>query len=99
MSYVPGASIDKYLGNINFFFIRETTSIREEGGLSGFLHSFVTEVLAIVRAHVSALGGNALVAFFLTELFLHHNFHKNQGQCLINVGGDVVSVTYHKGDT
>ncbi|XP_056645084.1 C2 domain-containing protein 5 isoform X1 [Diorhabda sublineata] len=99
LSYVPGASIDKYLGNINFFFIRETTSIREEGGLSGFLHSFVTEVLAIVRAHVSALGGNALVAFFLTELFLHHNFHKNQGQCLINVGGDVVSVTYQKGDS
>ncbi|CAH1153263.1 unnamed protein product [Phaedon cochleariae] len=99
LSYVPGASIDKYLGNFNFFFIRETTSIREEGGLSGFLHSFVTEVLAIVRAHVAALGGNALVAFFLTELFLHHNFHKNQGQCLINVGGDVVSVTYLKEDS
>ncbi|CAG9855251.1 unnamed protein product [Phyllotreta striolata] len=99
LSYVPGASVDKYLGNINFFFIRETTSIREEGGLSGFLHSFVTEVLAIVRAHVSALGGNALIAFFLTELFLHHNFHKNQGQCLINVGGDVVSVTYFNGET
>ncbi|XP_050497195.1 C2 domain-containing protein 5 isoform X2 [Diabrotica virgifera virgifera] len=99
LSYVPGASVDKYLGNINFFFIRETTSIREEGGLSGFLHSFVTEVLAIVRAHVTALGGNALVAFFLTELFLNHNFHKNQGQCLINVGGDVVSVTSYKEDT
>uniref|UniRef100_A0A6P7GC02 C2 domain-containing protein 5 n=1 Tax=Diabrotica virgifera virgifera TaxID=50390 RepID=A0A6P7GC02_DIAVI len=70
-----------------------------EGGLSGFLHSFVTEVLAIVRAHVTALGGNALVAFFLTELFLNHNFHKNQGQCLINVGGDVVSVTSYKEDT
>ncbi|KAG5865038.1 hypothetical protein JTB14_023850 [Gonioctena quinquepunctata] len=78
LSYVPGASIDKYLGNLNFFFIRETTSIREEGGLT--------------------LGGNALVAFFLTEVFLNHNFHKNQGQCLINVGGDIVSVTYFKED-
>nr|XP_023029315.1 C2 domain-containing protein 5 isoform X2 [Leptinotarsa decemlineata] len=78
LSYVPGATIDNYLGNLNFFFIRETTSIREEGGLSGFLHSFVTEVLAIVRAHVAALGGNALVAFFLTEITLNHNFHKNQ---------------------
>ncbi|ENN76819.1 hypothetical protein YQE_06660, partial [Dendroctonus ponderosae] len=96
LSYVPGGNIEQYLGNINFFFIRETTSIREEGGLSGFIHSFVTEVLAIVRSHATALGGNALVAFFMTECVLNHNLHKNQGQCLINVGGDVVAVAYFK---
>ena len=111
----------------------------QEGGLSGFMQSFVTEVLAIVRAHVSALGGNAMVSYFMTECVLLHNPHKNQvrpwcvhsrsralyyaalpfsashwpfcpffmfvclcfllgrapppssqGQCLINVGGDVV---------
>lgn len=78
LSYVPGAKIEKYLGNLNFFFIRETTSIREEGGLSGFVHSFTTEVLAIVRAHVTALGGNAMVAYFMTECVLNHNLHKNQ---------------------
>nr|XP_015835897.1 PREDICTED: C2 domain-containing protein 5 isoform X1 [Tribolium castaneum] len=96
LSYVPGGKIEHYLGNLNFFFIRETTSIREEGGLSGFIHSFVTEVLAIVRAHVTALGGNAMVAYFMTECVLNHNLHKNQGQCLINVGGDVVFVSYFK---
>ncbi|XP_060536956.1 C2 domain-containing protein 5 isoform X2 [Cylas formicarius] len=96
LSYVPGGNIEQYLGNLNFFFIRETTSIREEGGSSGFIHSFITEVLAIVRSHVTALGGNALVAFFITECVLNHNLHKNQGQCLINVGGDVVSVSYYK---
>ncbi|XP_018573148.1 C2 domain-containing protein 5 isoform X2 [Anoplophora glabripennis] len=99
LSYVPGGVIERYLGNLNFFFIRETTSIREEGGLSGFIHSFVTEVLAIVRAHVTALGGNAMIAFFLTEIVLLHNLHKNQGQCLVNVGGDVVLVSYFKEDT
>lgn len=99
LSYVPGGNIEQYLGNLNFFFIRETTSIREEGGLSGFIHSFVTEVLAIVRSHVTALGGNALVAFFMTECVLNHNLHKNQGQCLINVGGDVVSVSYIKDES
>ncbi|XP_076262270.1 C2 domain-containing protein 5 isoform X2 [Rhynchophorus ferrugineus] len=99
LSYVPGANIEHYLGNLNFFFIRETTSIREEGGLSGFIHSFVTEVLAIVRSHVTALGGNALVAFFMTECVLNHSLHKNQGQCLINVGGDVVSVSYNNDHT
>ncbi|KAF5300394.1 hypothetical protein FQR65_LT01015 [Abscondita terminalis] len=95
LSYVPGGKIDRYLGNLNFFFIRETTSIREEGGLSGFIHTFVTEVLAIVRAHIAALGGNAMVGYYMTECIFSHSLHKNQGQCLINVGGDVVFVSYY----
>jgi uncharacterized protein YbjQ (UPF0145 family) len=98
LSYVPGGKIERYLGNLNFFFIRESTCIREGGGLSGFVHSFVTEVLAIVRAHVTALGGNAMVAYFMSECVLYHNPHKNQGQCLINVGGDVVFVSYYSED-
>ncbi|XP_046752356.1 uncharacterized protein LOC124415097 isoform X2 [Diprion similis] len=98
LSYMPGGRIERYLGNLNFFFIRESTAIREGGGLSGFVHSFVTEVLAIVRAHVTALGGNAMVAYFMTQLVLCHSPHKNQGQCLINVGGDVVSVSYFADD-
>ncbi|KAF5288351.1 hypothetical protein FQA39_LY15441 [Lamprigera yunnana] len=78
LSYVPGERIQRYLGNLNFFFIRETTSIREEGGLSGFIHTFVTEVLAIVRAHIAALGGNAMVGYYMTECVFSHSLHKNQ---------------------
>jgi len=48
------------------------------GGPTGFVHSFVMEVTAILRGHVSALGGNALVSYFMTELSLLHNPHKNQ---------------------
>lgn len=98
LSYLPGGRIERYLGNLNFFFIRESTSIRENGGLSGFTHSFIMEVLAIVRAHITALGGNAMVAFFMTKCVLLHSPHKNQGQCLVNVGGDVVSVSYFAND-
>lgn len=29
LSYLPGGKIERYLGNLNFFFIRESTSIRE----------------------------------------------------------------------
>jgi len=50
----------------------------QSGGLSGFVHSFMAEVLAIVRAHVTALGGNAMVAYFISENVLFHNAHKNQ---------------------
>ncbi|KAG7167122.1 C2 domain-containing protein 5-like [Homarus americanus] len=99
LSYIPGARIDCHLGNLNFFFIRESTSIKESGGLSGFMGSFVTEVLALVRAHVAALGGNAMIAYFMSECVLLHNPYKNQGQCLINVGGDVVQVQYTAGSS
>lgn len=44
LSFLPGGQVEKYLGNLNFFFIRESTSIRENGGISGFVHSFITEV-------------------------------------------------------
>lgn len=78
LTYIPGGRIDKYLGNLNFFFIRESTSIRENGGISGFVHSFITELLAVVRSHITALGGNAMVSFYMSELILVDNPHKNQ---------------------
>ncbi|KAL3061617.1 hypothetical protein OYC64_009718 [Pagothenia borchgrevinki] len=90
LSFLPGTRIIKYLGIINMFFIRETTSLREEGGVSGFLHSFIGEVFAMVRAHVAALGGNAVVSYSMKECMLMENPNKNQAQCLINVSGDAV---------
>uniref|UniRef100_A0AAY4BVC7 C2 domain-containing protein 5 n=1 Tax=Denticeps clupeoides TaxID=299321 RepID=A0AAY4BVC7_9TELE len=93
LSFIPGAKIVKYLGIINMFFIRETTSLREEGGVSGFLHAFIAEVFAMVRAHVAALGGNAVVSYSMKECVFMENPNKNQAQCLINVSGDAVIFT------
>ncbi|XP_063335829.1 C2 domain-containing protein 5 isoform X21 [Pelmatolapia mariae] len=90
LSFLSGTRIIKYLGIINMFFIRETTSLREEGGVSGFLHSFIAEVFAMVRAHVAALGGNAVVSYSMKECVFMENPNKNQAQCLINVSGDAV---------
>ena len=42
------------------------------------MHTFVAEVLSIVRANVSSLGGNALVAYKMTQCVLMSNPHKNQ---------------------
>merc|ERR1712020_488658 len=78
LSYVPGARIEKYLGNLNFFLIRETSSLREVGGISGFVHSFICESYSIVRSHVNALGGNAVVSYFMSEFVVMHSLHKNQ---------------------
>ncbi|XP_043980586.1 C2 domain-containing protein 5 isoform X10 [Gambusia affinis] len=90
LSFLPGTRIIKFLGIINMFFIRETTSLREEGGVSGFLHTFIAEVFAMVRAHVAALGGNAVVSYSMKDCVLMENPNKNQAQCLINVSGDAV---------
>ncbi|XP_041441721.1 C2 domain-containing protein 5 isoform X9 [Xenopus laevis] len=90
LSFIPGAKITKFLGIINMFFIRETTSLREEGGVSGFLHAFICEVFAMVRAHVAALGGNAVVSYIMKQCVFMENANKNQAQCLINVSGDAV---------
>uniref|UniRef100_A0A8C9VBQ3 C2 calcium dependent domain containing 5 n=1 Tax=Scleropages formosus TaxID=113540 RepID=A0A8C9VBQ3_SCLFO len=90
LSFIPNTRIIKYLGIINMFFIRETSSLREEGGVSGFLHGFITEVFAMVRAHVAALGGNAVLSYQMKECVFMENPNKNQAQCLINVSGDAV---------
>ncbi|KAB1254402.1 C2 domain-containing protein 5 [Camelus dromedarius] len=63
---------------------------REEGGVSGFLHAFIAEVFAMVRAHVAALGGNAVVSYIMKQCVFMENPNKNQAQCLINVSGDAV---------
>ncbi|CAH2095067.1 unnamed protein product [Euphydryas editha] len=91
---VHGARASRRVCALRLLFVRETTAVRELGGLSGFLHTFTCEVLAIVRAYAAALGGNALTSLYLAHLLLHHNAHKNQGQCLLSVGGDVVHITY-----
>lgn len=39
---------------------------------------FYFQLLAVVRANIAALGGNAMVSFYMTELILVDNQHKNQ---------------------
>ena len=92
--YLPGARIEHHLGNLNLFYIRETSGLREAGGLNSFVQRFLCEVLGILRAQVAALGGNAVTSYTLATCILTHSPHKNQAQCLVNVGGDVVNAVY-----
>uniref|UniRef100_A0A2A4IWK1 C2 domain-containing protein n=1 Tax=Heliothis virescens TaxID=7102 RepID=A0A2A4IWK1_HELVI len=94
LSAVSGGRVVRRLCALRLLFVRETTAVRELGGLSGFLHTFTCEVMAIVRAYTAALGGNALTSFYIRQLMLQDNAHKNQGQCLLSVGGDIVHITY-----
>lgn len=61
LSWVPSGKIEKYLGNLNFSFIRETQNVREHNGICGFVHSFITEVIY----NISQLGKVKLYQNFI----------------------------------
>ena len=42
------------------------------------MQSFICEIYSIVRSHVNALGGNAVVSYFMSEFVVMHSVHKNQ---------------------
>ncbi|KRY59219.1 C2 domain-containing protein 5 [Trichinella britovi] len=62
--------ITSYLGYYDFFFIRETTAVRDIGGLEAFVQIALAEILHVVQAHVTAFGGQGMVSFkfSVTEL-------------------------------
>lgn len=41
--------------------------VSQSGGVNTFVHALFTDFMAIVRAHTSALGGNAIVSYFMTR--------------------------------
>eukprot|EP00051_Salpingoeca_urceolata_P005699 m.76092 g.76092 ORF g.76092 m.76092 type:complete len:346 (+) comp14503_c0_seq3:2245-3282(+) len=93
MDSVPGAFVLRHLGTVTLHLIKETTSLRETGGIGPFVHLFLLEILALARAQVRARGGNALVSQRIRQFILLDNEHKNQGQCLILLSGDAVLVS------
>eukprot|EP00045_Choanoeca_perplexa_P013967 m.161060 g.161060 ORF g.161060 m.161060 type:complete len:1008 (+) comp16517_c0_seq2:108-3131(+) len=61
LNNVPGQQTERHLGAVILYFIKETMSLRDTGGIGRFTQHFIREVLAIARAEVVARGGNALV--------------------------------------
>jgi len=92
MSFISGASIIRFVGRVNVHFIKESFTIREQGGLGGFTHLFLNEANAIVRAHVASLGGNALISYRIDDCNIMENISKNQSYSLISISGDAVSI-------
>ena len=63
LEHIPGARVVRYLGRINIHLIRESNTVREGGGLGAFYLSFLHQALALSKAHVEGLGGNALLSY------------------------------------
>eukprot|EP01117_Protostelium_nocturnum_P002984 TRINITY_DN13914_c0_g1_i1.p1 TRINITY_DN13914_c0_g1~~TRINITY_DN13914_c0_g1_i1.p1 ORF type:complete len:944 (-),score=372.42 TRINITY_DN13914_c0_g1_i1:155-2986(-) len=92
MNFIPGAHIVKYFGRIHLHLIKESFTVKEQGGLGAFTHIFVNELHALARSHVAALGGNALLSFRIDECTIMENASKNQSYCLLSISGDAALV-------
>jgi len=97
MQFIPQATVEKYAGRINVHFVKESFSIREDGGMDIFTHTFLAEANSVVRAHVSSVGGNAVVSYKIDEFIMKSNSQKNEGYCIVSISGDVLLVTHQAG--
>ncbi|KRX62841.1 C2 domain-containing protein 5, partial [Trichinella sp. T9] len=77
--------ITSYLGYYDFFFIRETTAVRDIGGLEAFVQIALAEILHVVQAHVTAFGGQGMVSFKFSVTELSYGLSRNQVQFLIGI--------------
>ncbi|KAJ2999533.1 hypothetical protein HDV02_002680 [Globomyces sp. JEL0801] len=96
-STIPNTTFYRFLGRISLHFIKEASLVYDpylgSSGIGGFTHVFMMELLAVVKAHVTCLGGNGMVGFTIDQCQFTESL-KNQGYALISVSGDVVSVKY-----
>ena len=105
MANVPGHVTSGHIGILNMFIIRETTAVRGSDeeiaigepangtGCSWFVTRSLAETNALIRAHVMAIGGNALTSYRTSYCVLKESLTKNQAQILFHVTGDVVTVS------
>lgn len=86
------SQISHFNGRISLHFIKETHLAFETcsgmNGMGGFTAVFMHEMMAVVRAHTLALGGNAVVGFSIDQSLFSESV--NYGYALVSISGDVV---------
>lgn len=62
---ISGYHVKKYCGLVVLHFIREGSTSDEQETINNYNHKFLLEVLAVTKAHVRCIGGNALLSFHI----------------------------------
>lgn len=63
LTRVNGYRAVKYCGLVVLHFIREGAQTVETASINDYNHKFILEVMAVAKAHVRCIGGNALLSF------------------------------------
>lgn len=92
LATIPGYKVLKYLGQIQLHFVKDSLAGRGELSMDSFYHVFITEANAIIRAHVEALHGNALVNYRVYPLEAGGRVYRNQAYYMLTLCGDAVEV-------
>lgn len=97
-STIPSSVTAAHFGNISLKFFKEIHLSEIPGGsAAAFSHDLLLEAFAIMRAHVIALGGNALVNLNVRPAAFLDNF-KNQLHGILHLSGDVLEVELDEPD-
>ena len=85
---IDGYRVRRNRGMVALHFIRETWYEEEDkAGINNYTHKFLLEVLAIAKAHVKSIGGNALLSLkILPQETAEEDV--NQAYSMITITGD-----------
>lgn len=97
-STIPASVTVSHFGAVSLKFFKEIHLSEIPGGTAfAFTHDLLLEAFAVVRAHVIALGGNALVHLQIRPGAFLENF-KNQLHAILHISGDVLEVELDEPD-
>ena len=95
LTLIPRYDIVAYRGRLRFTLIKEVWSVQSGGGLGVFIHTFLSELRAVMRSHCTSRGGNAVVGYVLDEIRVIEQ-NKTQAYSIVSVSGDCVRVEQSK---
>eukprot|EP00439_Symbiodinium_sp_Y106_P083698 s632_g24.t1 len=82
LSSIPYCQVERYCGLVTVHMIKETVNV--------FYHQFVAEALLTAKAHVLAVGGDALLGYRINNLFLRED--KRRAYAVISISGDAAKL-------
>lgn len=93
LSSIPNCEVEQYCGFVTVHMIKETVNVtRQFESLQVFYHQFVAEALLTAKAHVLAVGGDALLGYRINNLFLRED--KRRADAVISISGDAAKLGF-----